>query len=103
MRLIKTIIFYSLLGYSVLFCVYNFQSTSLKIPFIVELGNVPQFVVITLCILAGVVIGGLATGMRGHAKVSRTNRENRQMRKKLDVYETQNKILVTKEQDDLSL
>lgn len=95
MRLIKTIILFSLLGYSVLFCVFNFNKVSVSVPFVANVENAPLFIVIVGCLIIGILIGsmiGTAKGMRYAFKNSATKRENKNLKKKLGVFETEHNI-----------
>lgn len=95
MRLIKTIIFFALLAYSILFCIENFQRISLTVPFIAEIQSVPLFLVIIGCLICGVLIGGListANDLKHFFGKKSTVKENKHLKKKVDLYETENRI-----------
>ena len=95
MRLIRTIIFLTLLAYSVLFCVENFQMTSLTIPFVTKFESIPQFLVILSCVILGVLIGsliGTVKDIKNHFSGASVRNENKSLKKKLDIYETEKTI-----------
>lgn len=95
MRLLKTIILFALLGYSVLFCVFNFNRISVSIPFVADVESIPLFLVIISCLIIGIVIGaliGTAKGIGTAYKNSATKRENKTLKMKLGIFETEQKI-----------
>ena len=95
MRLIKTIVFLTLLTYSVMFCVFNFQSTSLAIPFVTKIESLPLFLVIIGFLVVGILIGsmiGTAKEFRGYIKENSVHKENKNLKKKIDLFETEQKI-----------
>ncbi len=95
MRLIKTIILFTLLGYSVLFCVFNFNRISVSIPFVAEVESVPLFLVILACLILGILLGsmiGTAKGVKYLFQNASTKKENKNLKKKLGLFETEQKI-----------
>ncbi len=95
MRLIKSIIFLTILGYSILFCVDNFQATSLSIPFVANIESLPQFLVIIGSITAGIFIGSLIGTFRdilSFMDKKSVSKENKLLKKKIDMYETEKNI-----------
>jgi uncharacterized integral membrane protein len=95
MRLIKTITFFALLLYGVLFCVQNFQKISLTIPFISQIDNIPLFLVIIACLICGVLIGSLISttkDIKNFFSNKTVKSENKNLKKKIEIIETEKTI-----------
>ncbi len=95
MRLLKTIIFFALLAYAVMFCLENLQRLSITVPFIANIESVPLFIVIIVSVIFGILLGhfiGTGKRIRKFFTENSSKKENRLLKDRIELYETEERI-----------